>query len=139
MNLITINIRTKLYGGEVFPTLIHFQHCQKLIFQCLSSIMFSSVQSLSRVWLFATPWTAARPPYPSPTPRVYSNSCPVSWWRHLTISSSVIPFSSCLQSFPTSGSFQICQLFAPGGQNIGVSAATLPCTTLLFHLPKKYT
>ena len=61
----------------------------------------SSVQSLSRVWLFAAPWTAhARPPYPSPTPPDYSNSCPSSRWCHPTISSSVIPFSSCPQSFP---------------------------------------
>ena len=61
----------------------------------------SSVQSLSRVWLFATPWTAhARPPYPSQTPRDYSNSFPSSQWCHPTISSSIIPFSSCPQSFP---------------------------------------
>ena len=73
----------------------------------------------------------ARPPCPSPTPGVYPNSCPLSWWCHLTISPSVIPFSSCLQSFPTSGSFQVSQLFASGGQNIGVSASTsvLPMNT----------
>ena len=73
----------------------------------------------------------ARPPCPSPTPRVYPNSCPLSQWWHLTISSSVIPFSVCLQSFPTSGSFQTSQLFASGGQNIGVSASTsvLPMNT----------
>ena len=63
-----------------------------------------------------------RPPYPSPTPRVYSNSCPSSGWYHPTISSSIIPFSSRLQSFPASGSFQMSQLFASGGQSIGVSA-----------------
>ena len=61
-----------------------------------------------------------RPPCPSPTPRVYSNSCTLSQWCHPTISSSVIPFSSCLQSFPASGSFQMSQLFASGGQSIGV-------------------
>ena len=55
-----------------------------------------------------------RPPCPSPTPRVYPNSCPVSRWCHLTISFSVVPFSSCLQSFPTSESFQMSQLFASG-------------------------
>ena len=66
----------------------------------------------------------ARPPCPSPTPRVYPNSCPLSRWCHPTISSSVIPFSSCLQSFPASGSFQMSQLFASGGQSIGVSAST---------------
>ena len=67
----------------------------------------SSVQLLSHVRLFATPWTAAcRPPCPSPTPRAYSNSCPSSWWCHPTISSSVILFSSHLQSFLASGLFQ---------------------------------
>ena len=65
----------------------------------------------------------ARPPCPSPTPRVYSNSCPSSWWCHPIISSSVVPFSSCLQSFPASGSFQMSQFFASGGQNIRVSAS----------------
>ena len=65
----------------------------------------------------------ARPPCPSPTPKVHPNSCPLSRWCRLTISSSVVPFS-CLQSFPTSGSFQRSELFASGGQNIGVSAST---------------
>ena len=60
---------------------------------------------------------------PSPTPRVCSNSCPSSRWCHPTISSSVIPFSSCFQSFPASGSFQISQFFPSGGQSIGVSAS----------------
>ena len=66
-----------------------------------------------------------RPPWPSLTPRVYSNSCPLNRWCHPTILSSVVPFSSCLQSFPASGSFQRSQLFASGGQSIGVSAPTL--------------
>ena len=72
-----------------------------------------------------------RPPCSSPTPGAYPNSCPLSWWCHPTILSSVVPFSSCLQSFPTSGSFQISQLFASGGQNIGASASTsvLPMNT----------
>jgi len=65
----------------------------------------------------------ARPPCPSPTPAVYSNSCPLSRWCHPTISSSVVSFSR-LQSFPASGSFQMSQLFASGGQSIGVSAST---------------
>ena len=64
-----------------------------------------------------------RPSCPPPTPRVYSNSCPLSWWCHQTISSSVVPFSSCLHSFPASGSFPVNQLFASGGQSIGVSAS----------------
>jgi len=65
-----------------------------------------------------------RPPCPLPTPGVYSNSCPLSRWCLPTISSSVIPFFSCLQSFPASGSFQMSQLFASGGQSVGVSAST---------------
>ena len=65
----------------------------------------------------------ARPPCPSPTPRAYSNSGPLSWWCHATISSSIIPFSSCPQSFPASGSFPMNQLFTWGGQSIGVSAS----------------
>ena len=65
----------------------------------------------------------ARLPCPSPTPRVYSNSWPLSWWCHPTIPSSVISFSSCLQSFPASGSFQISQLFTSNSQRNGVSAS----------------
>ena len=65
----------------------------------------------------------ARLPCPSPTPGACSNSCPWSWWCHPTISSSVIPFSSCFQSFPVSGSFQVSQFFASNGQSIGASAS----------------
>ena len=73
----------------------------------------------------------ARPPCPSPTPRVHSNWCPLSRWCHPAISSSVIPFSSCSQSFPALGSFPMSQLFASGGQTIGVSAlaSVLPKNT----------
>ena len=60
---------------------------------------------------------------PSPTPGIYSNSCPWSWWCHLTISSSVVPLSSHLQSFPATGSFQMSHFFTSGGQIIGVSAS----------------
>ena len=85
--------------------------------------MFSSVQSLNRVWLFATPWIAARQASrPSPTPRVHSDSRPSSQWCHPNISSSVVPFSSCPQSLPASESFPMSQLFAWGGQSTGVSA-----------------
>ena len=66
----------------------------------------------------------ARPPSPSPTPRVHPNPCPLSHWWHPTILFSVLPFSSCLQSFPASGSFPMSQLFTSGGQNIGVSTST---------------
>ena len=64
----------------------------------------------------------ARPPCPSPTPGVHSNSRPSSWWYHPAISSSVVPFSSCPQSLPASESFPMSQLFAWGGQSIGISA-----------------
>ena len=109
-----------------------FHYC---VFQFTDYLLFSSsVQSLSRVPLFATPWTTALQAItwsPSPTPRNYPNSCLLSRWRHPTISSSVIPFSSCPQSFPASESFQMSQLFASGGQSIGVSVSTsvLPMNT----------
>ena len=96
---------------------------------CLT-YQFSSVsQSCLTLWLHGPQHT--RPPCPSPTPGVYSNSCPSSRWCHPTISSSVIPFSSHLRSFPASGSFLMSQLFASGGQSIGVSASTsvLPMNT----------
>ena len=88
----------------------------------LSSVQFSpSVMSDS---LRPHGLQHARPPCPSPTPGVHPNPCPLSRWCHLTISSSVVPFSSCLQSFPASGSFQMSQLFKSGTQNIGISAST---------------
>ena len=70
-----------------------------------------------------------RLPYPPPTPRVCSNSCPLSQWCLPTISSSVVPFSSHLQSFPASGSFPMSQFFPSGGQGIGASASVLPMNT----------
>ena len=93
------------------------------------SIQFScSVvsDSLHPYWL-----QHARPPSPSPTPGVHPNLCPLSRWCHPAISSSVIPFSSCLQSFPSSGSLPMNQLLASGGQSIGISASTsvLPMNT----------
>ena len=80
-----------------------------------------SVQLLSRVRLCDL-MQHTRPPFPSPTSRVYSNSCPLSHWCHPNISSSVVPFSSCLQSFPASGTFPMNQFFASDGQRIGASA-----------------
>ena len=74
-----------------------------------------------------------RPPCSSPTPRACSNSCPMSRWCHLTISSSLIPFS-CLQSFPVSGSFPVSQFFPSGGQSIGASASVLPMIFLKKYL-----
>ena len=95
----------------------------KLISQFSCSVMSDSLRPHESQY--------ARPPCPSPTPGVYSNPCPLSRWCHPTISFSVIPFSSCPQSFPASGSFQMSQLFASGGQSIGVSAsiAVLPMNT----------
>ena len=95
----------------------------------ISSLQFSRSAVSDSLWPHGL--QHARPPCSSPTPRIYSNSCPLSRWCHPTISSSVVPFSSCLQSFPKSGSFQMSQLFASGGQNIGVSASTsvLPMNT----------
>ena len=87
------------------------------------SVQFSSVTQCVR--LFATPWTAVCQASLSIT---NSNSCPLSWWCHPTRSSSVVPFSSCLHSFPASGSLQMSQFFTSGGQSIGVStsASVLP-------------
>ena len=90
----------------------------------------SSVQSLSHVRLFAIPWTTARQAsLPSLTPRVHPNPCPLSRWCHPIISSSVVRFSSCPQSFSASGSFQMSQLFVSGGQSFGVSKSVLPMNT----------
>ena len=195
----------KASTGNVQRTMYYPKNTGRQIMTC---VVFSSVQSLSRVQLFATPWTAAhqaslsitnsrsppkpmsiesvipsnhlisvvpfsscpqscpasgsfptsqlftsgsvqfshsvlsdslrphesqhaRPPCPSPTPRVHSNSCPLSRWCHPAISSSVVPFSSCFQFLPASESFPMSQLFAWGGQSTGVSASTsvLPMNT----------
>ena len=99
---------------------------QQTVKQAFSSVQFSrSVMSDS---LRPRGLQHARPPCPTPTPRVYSNSCPLSQWCHPIISSSVVPFSSCLQSFPASGSFLMSRLFASVGQSTGasVSASVLP-------------
>ena len=84
------------------------------------SIQFTRLV-MSRLWPHGQ--QHARLPCPSPTPWACSNSCPLSRWSHPTISSSVIPFTSCLQSFPASGSFSMSQLFPSGGQSIGASAS----------------
>ena len=86
-------------------------------------IQFSLVQSVMSDSLWPHGLQHARPPCLSATPRVYSNSCPLSQWCHPTTSSSVVPSFSCLQSFPISGSFQMSQFFASGGQSIRVSAS----------------
>ena len=104
----------------------YFTSTRKWIIVDKDRIVFSSVQLLSHVWLLATHESQhSRPTCPSPTPGVYSNSCPSSQWHHPAISSSVIPFSSCPQSFPASGSFQMSQLFSSSGQSIGGSASNI--------------
>ena len=109
-----------IYGEEKKITGIYYM--PRTILGTL--VQFSSVAQLCPDSLQPHGPQHARPPCPSPTPRVHSNSCPSSSWCHPAISSSVVPFSSCLQSFPASESFQISQLFASGGQSIGVSAST---------------
>ena len=113
-----INFFSNIFWGLITVCIVLIAHIE---------IIFSSVQfSRSVVSDSLRPHELqhARPPCPSPTPGVYSNSCPLSQWCHPTISFSAIPFSSCPQSFPASGSFQRRQLFASGGQSIGVSAST---------------
>ena len=91
----------------------------------ISSVQFSRSVVSDSLWPHES--QHARPPCPPPTPRGYSNSCPLSQWCHPTISSSAVPFSSWLQSFPASGSFPMSHLFASGGQSIGVStSASVP-------------
>ena len=94
-----------------------------------SSVQFSHSVALDSLWPHGLQHT--RPPCPAPIPRVYSDSCTLSQWCHPTISSSVVPFSSCPQSLPASGSFPMSQLFSSGGQSIGVSvsASVLPMNT----------
>ena len=93
----------------------------------MPGLQFSSGQSVSHVHLFVTPWTTARQTSLSITNSwSLQNSYPLNRWCHPTISSSVIPLSFCPQSFPASGSYQMNQLFASGGQSIGVSASVLP-------------
>ena len=93
-------------------------HCNHYIY---TSVKFSRSVMSNSLWPHGL--QHARHPCPSPTLRVYSNSCPLSQWYHPTISSSVVPFSSCLRSFPAPRSFQMSQLFTSGGQTTGVSAS----------------
>ena len=95
-------------------------------FQVVTWLLLPSVQyscSVVSDFLLSHGPQQARLPCPSPTPRDFSNSCPLSQWGHPTISSSIIPFSYCLHSFPASGYFPMSHFFTSGGQNIGVSAS----------------
>ena len=132
--------------GKPFVSLVNFEIChhnelQKLLqmFNIQFSIQFSAlwIQDMLKFYLSSFQFSRSimsdplwphksqhtRLPCPSPTPRVHSNSCPSSWWCHPAISSSIISFSSCSQSLPVSGSLPMSQIFAWGGQNIGVSAS----------------
>ena len=101
--------------------IMSFQNMYEILPQDLSSVQFSHLVVSDSLWHHGLQHT--RLPCPSPTPRSYSNSCPLNQWCHPTISSSVIPFSSHLQYFPASGSFQTSQFFTSGGQSIGISAS----------------
>ena len=111
---------------QSFPRLLYILrgHCIEFLYCSFSllSVQFSHSVVSDSSWPYEL--QHARPPCPSPTPGVHPNPCPSSWWCHPTISSSVVPFSSCPQSFPASGSFQMTQLFPSGGQSIGVSVST---------------
>ena len=122
-----VNILTAFEGERIFSQ--NNVNLYVVVFCTLSSVQFSrSVVSDS---LRPHGLQHARPPCPSPTPRVYSNSCPLNQWCHPTISASFFPFSSRLQSFPASGSFQMSQFLTSGGQSTGVSdsASVLPMNT----------
>ena len=106
-----------------------FQKALLYIINIFTSFKFSPSVMSDSLWPHDPQHT--RPPCPSPAPGVYPNPCPLSRWCHETISSSVVPFSSCPQSFTASGSFQMSRLFTSGGQSIGVSASAsvLPMNT----------
>ena len=113
--------------NDILCTILRFQSkCKQVYFLC--SVQFSPSDTSDSLWPHEL--QHARPPCPSPTPRVHSDSCPSSQWCHPAISSSGGPFSSCTQSLPASESFPMSQLFSWGGQNTGVSA-------LASVLPKK--
>ena len=119
-----LNKHTRLrWSGELSSWVSQIQAREFLSVQFSHSVVFDSLRPHKL--------QHARPPCPSPNPEIYSKSYPLSWWCHPTILSSVILFSSCPQSFPASGSFPMSQLFASGGQSIGVSASTsvLPMNT----------
>ena len=114
-------------GYAILIVLLYLYACHYNTLVIILEIILCIFQFSSVAQLCPTLWPHGlqhtRPPCPSPTPGVYSNSCPLSWWRHPTIPFSVVPFSSCIQCFPVSGSFQMSQLFTSGGQSIGVSAS----------------
>ena len=115
----TYNLLLSVWLHGLFLVIFSSKIVSLLPNKVISSVQFSVMSD--SLWCYRL--QHSRLPCPSPTPRACSNSCPLSWWGHPTISSSVIPFSSCLQSFPASGSFPMRQFFSSGGQSIGVSAS----------------
>ena len=113
--------------NPLFPGLIYNSHGVQT-FQCFSSLQFSCSVVFNSLWPHKL--QQARPPCPSPTPRACSKSCPLYRWCHPAITSSALPLSSCLQSFPAPASFTVSQVFGLGGQSIGgsASASVLPMT-----------
>ena len=107
---------------SIIPGFMHHTCNKYSIYNC-SNFQFQFSHSVVSDSLWPHGLQHTRPPCLSPTPRVYSNSCPLSQWCHPTISSFVIPFSFCFQSFPASGSFPMSQVFPSGGQSIGVLAS----------------
>ena len=128
LDLITLVSTSRKSKEELKSLLMKVKEESEKVGLSYSWVQFSHSVLSESLWPHGVEHT--RPLCPSPTPRVYSNSCPLKWWCHPTISSYVVPVSSHLQSFPASGSFQMNQLFASGGQNIGVSASAsvLPMT-----------
>ena len=125
-NYLMLNIQTILKNKILLPNCV----CSQTIMVIKIIVVVVVVQSLSHVQLFATMWTATCQASLSFTsPGACSNSCPWSQWCHPTISSSVVPLSSCLQPFPASGTFPMSQLFASGVQSIRASTSVLPMNT----------
>ena len=108
--------------GEKTGLNLNIQKTKIMVSSSINSVQFSCSVMSNSLWPHGL--QHARPPCPSPTPGVYSNSCLLSQWCHPTMSASVIPFSSLLQSFSASGSLQMSQFFTSGGQSIGVSVST---------------
>ena len=106
---------------HIYRSLTVFPSSRHSTLSTFSSVQFSRSVMSDSLWPHEP--QHARPPYPSPTPQVHPNSCPLSPWCHPAISASVVPFSSCPQSLPAPESFPVSQLFTWGGQNIGVSAS----------------
>ena len=130
---VELNHKPRYKAGDCSPKFSHLCEGGELFFLCnlrgRISILYTSVQLIHSVMsnsLRPQGLQHTRLPCPSPTPGACSNSCPSSQWCHPTISSSIVPFSSCLQSFPSSGSFPLRQFFTSSGQSFGASASVLP-------------